>query len=237
MMATKPPPPWAAAEDTLLTGLPKLALQRLRFEMSNEGSWTAFGSTYRLEASGANPASCVAATYAAVPTGAGSHWQIVASANLTDGAATTNVASGLTDENTTFVAGQTKDTGNQTTGISLTKTEFTESEFAIQATLNSVDDATYCFRLTHAGSTIDFTYAVYAQARVGKPDRQQIHYRWRNDDGTEATATWAAAEDTLLSDVPKLGPRRLRFEISNEGTWSALGTTYRLEVSGANPAS
>ena len=170
-----------------------------------------------------------------MPTGAGSHWDIVGSANLTDGAATTNVA-GLTDENTTFVAGQVKDTGNQTTGINLTVAEFTEIEFAVQPTLNATDDTTYCFRMTHAGSTTFFTYSVYGQARVGKPDVEQIHYRFRNDDGNEAAATWAAAEDTLLPYFPRLKVRRLRFEISNEGTSVANAFTYRLEVSGPNPA-
>ena len=171
-----------------------------------------------------------------MPTGAGSHWDIVGSANLTDGAATTNVA-GLTDENTTFVAGQVKDTGNQTTGINLTVAEFTEIEFAVQPTLNATDDTTYCFRMTHAGSTTFFTYSVYGQARVGKPDVEQIHYRFRNDDGNEAAATWAAAEDTLLPYFPRLKVRRLRFEISNEGTSVANAFTYRLEVSGPNPLS
>ena len=166
---------WAAAEDTLLADVEKLKLQRLRFEISNIGSKVASGTTYRLEVSGANPASCGAATYAAVPTAAGSHWQITGSANLTDGAATTNVASGLTDENTTFLAGQVKDTGNETTGISLTTKQFTEIEFAIQATLNSVNNATYCFRLK--------------SSTFGRPARERLR-ETRPWQGWQGTSRW-----------------------------------------------
>ena len=59
---------------------------------------------------------------------------------------------------------------------------------------------------------------------VIRPVLEQIHYRWRNDDGSEAAATWAAAEDTLLIDVRKLGLRRLRIAISNEGRGPDVGT-------------
>ena len=70
----------------------------------------------------------------------------------------------MTDENPTFVPGEVKDTGSQTTAISLSTTEFTEIEYAVQATANASNGALYCFRLTNAGSTADFTYVQYAQA-------------------------------------------------------------------------
>jgi len=158
---------WAAAEDAILTGLAKNTLKRLRFEISNEGNGGATSTAYLLELSSPNPASCSAATYSAVPTDATGHWQIVDSVNLTDGVATTNVLSALTDENTTFVAGEAKDTGNQTAGISLSTMEFTEIEYALQATPNATDGALYCFRVTNAGSTADFTYTQYTQVTLG----------------------------------------------------------------------
>jgi hypothetical protein len=56
----------------------------------------------------------------------------------------------------------------------------------------------------------------------------QLHYRWRNDDGTESAATYAAAEDTALSTGVYVGDRkRLRFVLS--GTGPATGYTYQLE--------
>jgi hypothetical protein len=50
-----------------------------------------------------------------------------------------------------------------------------------------------------------------------------------------SAATFAAAEDTAITGLDKSTTRRLRLEISNEGTASASNTTYRLEVSEANP--
>lgn len=59
----------------------------------------------------------------------------------------------------------------------------------------------------------------------------QVHYHWRNDDGTETGATSASVgvEDTSLEAVPLLSPRRLRVAVSNEGTVTSAATTYRLE--------
>jgi len=157
---------WAASEDTVLPGLAKITPKRLRFEFSNEGTQVSGATTYLLEVSGPNPSSCSAGAFSAVPTVATGHWQIVDSVNLTDGSATSNSVGGLTDENTTFVAGEFKDTGNQTAGITLSTTEFTEVEYSIQATANAVAGASYCFRLTNAGSITNFTYNQYAQATV-----------------------------------------------------------------------
>lgn len=158
---------WAAAQDTELTGLATLTLRRLRIEMSNGGGLTASGLQFRLEVSGAlstaSPGSCAATSYVTLPT---ADWEIVDSTNLTDGTATTNVPGGLDDENTAFVDGQVKDAGNQTTGITLTSADFTEIEFALRAKATATPGALYCFRLTNAGSTTDFTYPQYGQATI-----------------------------------------------------------------------
>ncbi len=45
----------------------------------------------------------------------------------------------------------------------------------------------------------------------------QDHYRWRNDDGTETTATWKADEDTEIS-ISSNENIRIRFDISNQTT-------------------
>ncbi|HSH17219.1 MAG TPA: IPT/TIG domain-containing protein, partial [Verrucomicrobiae bacterium] len=152
---------WAAAEDTPLTGLAKSTTKRLRIEISNDGG---SGSIpYRLEVSEPNPASCDAATYTRVDTS--THWNMVASTHFADGDPTENIASGLTDENTTFVAGQLKESTDETSGITLSGTEFTEIEYAVQATASATSGATYCFRLTDAGDDSTFTYA---EATYGK---------------------------------------------------------------------
>ncbi len=156
---------WAASEDTTLTDVAKETLYRLRFGVSNEGGGTSGPITYQLQV--AKTATCSSGTYTAVPTDTSGDWQIVDSLFLVDGVATTNVSGGLTDEATTFVAGEVKDTGNTTGSITLAGDEFTEIEFAIQATTNATDNGNYCFRLydTTNGVALD-TYTNYAEAVV-----------------------------------------------------------------------
>ncbi|RJQ14830.1 hypothetical protein C4553_00010 [Candidatus Parcubacteria bacterium] len=60
-------------------------------------------------------------------------------------------------------------------------------------------------------------------------DLQQIHYRWRNDDGNEASATFATATDSSLTNQPKRVLIRLRVQFSNEGNATSSGEQYRLE--------
>ena len=155
---------WASATEdtnvTVATNVPK----RLRIEISNSGTEYATGTKYRLEVSEANPSSCSAGLYGEVPTDGSGHWQVVDVTDVTDGVPTTNI-SGLTDANITFVVGEVKDTANETSGITLTNTEFTEVEFALQATGNAVTGAQYCLRLTDAGVDTNFTYT-YVQVGI-----------------------------------------------------------------------
>jgi len=155
---------WAANEDTKLTDLATNTIIRLRMEISNEGAASTPSTPYRLEVSGANPSSCSSATYTRISASA--DWQMANSSNLTDGNSTTNVANGLTDENTTFVAGQVKDTSDETTGITLTSTQFTEIEYSLKSITNDDTGPSYCFRLTNSGSTNNFTYTRYAEVAI-----------------------------------------------------------------------
>ncbi|MBX4189039.1 LamG domain-containing protein [Candidatus Parcubacteria bacterium] len=62
------------------------------------------------------------------------------------------------------------------------------------------------------------------------PNLTELHYRWRNDDGSESGASYAASEDTALTSDVYVGDRkRLRFVISNAGAGNASGITYKLE--------
>jgi hypothetical protein len=70
------------------------------------------------------------------------------------------------------------------------------------------------------------------------PVVEQIHYRWRNDDGSESLATWLEAEDT---GSPTLGAAfgigsssRLRLAVTNSGSGSATNYRYRLEYASSN---
>ncbi|MBW2437899.1 MAG: hypothetical protein JRF29_11510, partial [Deltaproteobacteria bacterium] len=75
-------------------------------------------------------------------------------------------------------------------------------------------------------------YAAGIATYVEAPYLDQVHYRWRNDDGTETTASWVAGvgEDTKLWGIEKtIGIHRLRFLVANEGGQSAAAT-YQLQV-------
>ena len=153
-------------EDIAITGLTKSTIKRLRVEISNKGGQVASNVQYRLEVSGPNPAKCAVGSYERVSTDA--DWEMVNSTYITDGEASNNIDPGLTDANSSFIAGQLKDNSDQTDTIVIAGTTgFTEIEYSIQATANSTDGATYCFRLTNAGSTDNFTYTKYGQATVG----------------------------------------------------------------------
>lgn len=74
------------------------------------------------------------------------------------------------------------------------------------------------------GSNIFGIYATY-EVPVSL---DQSHFRFRNDDGSETTATWAAAEDTPIS-LAKNTPVRLRVEIgaTNDPASAAYKLQYR----------
>ena len=65
-------------------------------------------------------------------------------------------------------------------------------------------------------------------AAVG--DLTQNHYRWRNDDAGESAATWALPQDTKLIGLAEQSPRRLRFDVSNEGVLNAGPVAFQLQV-------
>ena len=84
-----------------------------------------------------------------------------------DGEATNNISPGLTDDATTFVAGELKDTGNTMGTVTLASDAFTEIEFAVQATANATDGGDYCFRLYDAtNNKVLDTYINYAEVQV-----------------------------------------------------------------------
>ena len=238
---------WAALEDTKLTALAKNTIRRVRFEVSNEGGLTSGPVAYELQV--AETATCSAGAYATVPTAASGHWQVIDSTFLTDGEATFNISPGLTDEATTFVAGQLKDAGNTTGSITLDPDEHTEIEFSVQATTNATNGGDYCFRLYDATNIqILNTYSVYAEVSLVGDDLTQIHYRWRNDDGGEVgpnsplqasettNDTTASASDVLVSGMtitPGAGDYHVWFSGSVEGTATNSTQFVSLYVNGA----
>ncbi len=62
----------------------------------------------------------------------------------------------------------------------------------------------------------------------GQASTFQKHFRGRNDDGSETTATWKAEEDTNFA-FPTDTILRVRFCIGNEGTGNKAFTSLQLE--------
>ena len=83
-----------------------------------------------------------------------------------------------------------------------------------------------------SGSVSPDTAVVFSGSTILQDDvLTQIHYQWRNDDGSETTATSATGgtEDTAIPALLQDSPRRLRLEVSNEGSASSTAIQYRLE--------
>lgn len=66
----------------------------------------------------------------------------------------------------------------------------------------------------------------------------QVHYHWRNDNGTEITATsrTSGTEDTPLTALQQATSTRLRIGISNEGSSTTPAMQYRLEYAQTSDA-
>ncbi len=103
-------------------------------------------------------------------------------------------------------------------------------------------DTAYCFRAIQSDGTVFTAYTQYPQittkATASTPALDKLHYRWRNDDGSESSATWAVATNTALTTGVYVGDRRrLRFMLSNTGGSSATSYTYLLEQASTTGAS
>lgn len=157
-------------EDTPATIVQPGEAIRLRMGLSNEGTATNTNARqYRIEY-GERTTTCAAVASWSDVGDVGGAWDMSNSANLTDGADTTNIATttgGTTDENVTFKTpnGAVKDTSSQTSGIILSPTEFLEIEYSIEATEFANFSTTYCFRVTNAGTEIE-NYALYPEATI-----------------------------------------------------------------------
>ncbi len=186
---------------------------RIRFETANTGTG-ATNVTRRLEFKED------AGAWTQITTGT-NNVRLVDSSNFTDGDATTSrlTATG------TFTAGKGKDTGSDTTQISLTGSYYTEDEYSLKFQAAALTH-TYQFRITNAGVALD-TYTVTPSIVAASPTLDQKHFRIYQDDAALNSATAYAAEDTNYN-VTTATNFRIRFETANTGT-GATNVTRRLE--------
>lgn len=61
------------------------------------------------------------------------------------------------------------------------------------------------------------------------PSYTQTHYRWRNDDGSETTATWPVNQDTQYVSFPSNTAKRLRVEMANRGWTRGAAPVFTIE--------
>jgi hypothetical protein len=145
--------------------------QRLRIGMTNSGSASTPAYQFRLEYA-LKTAVCSAISNSNwVDVGAvDGAFDMFDSPNVTDGDDTTNIATstgGVSDETDTFFTNNNavKDTSSQVASITLPGKNFVDLEYSIEATLTSIEGATYCFRVTDAGTAID-QYDSYPEVTI-----------------------------------------------------------------------
>ena len=97
------------------------------------------------------------------------------------------------------------------------------SQYQIVSTVGSYD--------ANGSNSAKKQYAAgYATYEAPPVYLDQVHYRWRNDNGTEATATFTWGEDTKIYGIQKgTGIHRLRFLVANSGVQNPA-ITYQLQV-------
>ncbi|MEO0228250.1 MAG: hypothetical protein ABIL70_09410, partial [candidate division WOR-3 bacterium] len=151
---------WKAAEDTAITNQVKNQNIRLRFSLKNAGG-IAENYNYRLQVAQLTAANCNSQStgWSDVPTTTGGCGTSVAcmttSSYFTKNDKTTNLLSSP-GSNYLFQRGEMiEDDINQTGNITLYNIFFTEAEYNFQFTNYASDGATYCFRVTNAGTALN----------------------------------------------------------------------------------
>lgn len=228
---------WLAAEDTVITGPGNTTASTTRLRiLVDETASVATTTLYQLEYATSTSAGCSSLTYVAVADQASSTgyaWKMSPTSQFANGAASTNVASGLTDATGSFRAGVTQDTASRiSSGIAHAAGEFTELEWSIEAIPRThVTGQSYCFRVTNADDTTNFTYSAYPKINLAtsSPALSQLHYRWRANHQSETGTTWLAVEDTPITGVYTASTTRLRMMFDETGGKTGTTTLYQLE--------
>jgi hypothetical protein len=185
---------FTAAEDTMLVGLAKNAIRRVRFGISNETAVSSGNISYELQVAEGYECSSPSLTYTAVDSFA--DWSVTDSSYITSGEATSNINPGLTDEATTFVAGELIDVGDSTGGIALNNDQFTEIEFSVYAESTAPDGQNYCFRLYDAtNNRVLDTYTNYAHVSLAWTTAVKLLRFEAKGEGENVNVEWETAHE------------------------------------------
>jgi hypothetical protein len=94
-----------------------------------------------------------------------------------------------------------------------------------------ISNATTDVVLVSGGTSPSVVRAISGATTLVGAVLTQSRYHWRNDNGSEATATsmTAGVENTPITNISQNLQARLRLEVSNEGTITSPNTALRLE--------
>jgi hypothetical protein len=184
---------WLEAEDagnpTTGANLGVGSSTRLRVAVANVGGGDATSYTYRLEYASSTDG-CVAnfSTWTTVPSSATNQaFEMQSSTYFADGDTTT--ATTTNAEGYTFVAGRmVEDPSNTTAGITLSERRYTELEYMILVSNNAIDAATYCFRVSNAGTALN-NYSRYPVVTLsGNTNNAPTFSTYPSDNGSASTS-------------------------------------------------
>jgi hypothetical protein len=165
-LGSEPLAPFASAEDSSLeSGLFPGDRIRLRMLLDNPavaGS-SATSTRFRLEYASTT---CTDWTIVPVTPLSGEHWVVDLTEYVPDGTQTTDNAGLSNPGGKTFTGGEVRTASSSASALSIPVTGFSEHEWSIRSTSAVTAGTTYCFRVTNAGSTYRFTYAVTPQISV-----------------------------------------------------------------------
>jgi hypothetical protein len=212
----------AAANEDTSTTVATASIIRLRFEVNNAGDATSTGA-FRLEYQ--QNATSGAWTQVATSTVGTAAWAMATSSQVADDTATTQIATstGGTDAaNIFFLPGEVvaSTSRNQTNSYTITGTQFTEDEFAIEATANALTSTAYYFRVSNAGTALK-TYSVYPAIDVMVSAPTVTNVVLNNAASITLTPNATTSISVVASTTDPGGPGNISY---------ATGTIYRTSL-------
>ena len=182
-------------ENTPIADIFQNTQQRLRFAVANDGSASAITTGLRLEY-GVKVTSCEnVGSWERVDTGVA--FDMDPTSQLVQGDDTSDLAigsGGVTNPSTSLLTPNSAqlETTDQLVARTVATTEYLKLEYALSLTTESSYSATYCFRLTDAGTPFD-TYTNYAELTV--QDRQDFLIQRGSEVVSSTTLTLTAGVD------------------------------------------
>ncbi len=135
-----------------------------------------------------------------------------------------------------FDVGRIQDDENPADTVTISESDYSEFEWSIMATGTATTSEVYQVRLGQSSSTALSSYDTSASFTIGTYSAPssiaQEGFRFRNDDGSETTATWKAAQDTsITADVNQNVRLRTLVDLTSTSTVSQLGLQYKISSS------